>query len=134
MRRYGVIAPAFWTGQTGRSIKEAGKDARILAAYFITSPHANMIGLYYLPWPLIYHETGLTEEESRTAFRFLREIGFCDYDDKTEMVWVPNMAEFQIGKSLKPADHNIRAIEKLIESLPKNPFIDAFMQIGRAHV
>jgi hypothetical protein len=41
MRDYAKIAPQFWIGSTGKA------------------PHANMLGIYYLPPIFIAHEIGI---------------------------------------------------------------------------
>ena len=59
MRDYGKISPSFWTGKTGKAIKAGGQEAVVVAMYLMSSPHSNMIGLYYLPMMYLAHETGL---------------------------------------------------------------------------
>lgn len=49
MRDYAKISPKFWIGETGREMRELGLPARALAFYLMTSPHSNMLGIYYLP-------------------------------------------------------------------------------------
>jgi hypothetical protein len=81
MRNYSKVAPTFWTGATGRAIRKRGQDATILALYLITNPHANMYGLYYLPLPLIAHETGIPLEGASKGLRSLFQEGYCLYDE-----------------------------------------------------
>ncbi len=128
MRKYGVVAPAFWTGPTGKLLKQKPHHVRLLAVYLITSPHANMIGLYYLPWVVVPHESGLTQQEAQEGIGVLGspDIRFAEYDFDSEMVWVPEMARYQIGERLKRADNNRKAIENIVRSLPKNPFTEKF--------
>jgi hypothetical protein len=71
----------------------------------MTSPHANMLGLYYLPILYIAHETGLGLEGASKGLKSTIEAGFCSYDEDTEMVWVHEMAAYQVGKALKPGDN-----------------------------
>jgi hypothetical protein len=49
MRDYAKVAPTFWNGETGKKIRELGRDAQVVALYLITCPSSNWIGLYYLP-------------------------------------------------------------------------------------
>lgn len=49
MRDYAKVSPRFWLGETGRELRKAGAEAQVVAFYLMTSPHANMLGLYYLP-------------------------------------------------------------------------------------
>ncbi|ASF48096.1 hypothetical protein [Methylovulum psychrotolerans] len=59
MRDYGKVSPKFWTGRTGKAIKAEGMEAVLVAMYLMTSPHADMLGVYYLPTVYIAHDTGL---------------------------------------------------------------------------
>src|SRR5690348_12693492 len=97
MRHYSLILPPFWTGTTGKALRAAGKDIRILATYVLTCEHANMLGLYRLPVLYAAEETGLKRREVISAFKQLKAIGFADYDEATEFVWVVEMARFQLG-------------------------------------
>ncbi len=58
MREYGKVAPSFWTGKTGKLIRDLGYEARIVATHLLTGPQTNWIGLYYLSLPSLAHETG----------------------------------------------------------------------------
>lgn len=126
MRDYSKVSPRFWTGETGKQIKARGIEAQMLALYLQTSPHANMLGLYYLPIPFICHETGLSPEGASKALRSLSEVGFCAYDDASEHVFVFKMAEWQIGPSLSENDNRVKGIRKDFAALPKNPFSKDF--------
>lgn len=97
-----------------------------IALYLVTSPHANMIGLYYLPITLICHEVGCPFEGASKALRSLKQVNFCDYDDDSEMVWVYEMARYQVGGPLKVTDKRVHGIAKEYESLQKNRFLRAF--------
>lgn len=122
------MAPTFWTGMTGKKIRKTGRDAQVLAAYLLTSPHANMYGLYYLPVPFICHEVGFTEKGALKALQSLKEVGFCDYDQETEHVWVYEMAFYQIADSLKEKDNRVKGINDAYAAMPANPFLYAFYE------
>jgi hypothetical protein len=127
VRAYGKVTPAFWTGRTGRRIRAAGPAAQVVALYLLTGPHANMLGLYYLPLPFLVHETGLAEPAARAALERLAEAGFCRHDPATEFVWVVEMARFQVAERLAPADKRVTGIRRALERLPANPFTAAFV-------
>ncbi len=101
MRGYAKVAPRFWSGDTGRSLRAQGRDSLLVALYLLTSPSSNMIGLYYLPLATLCHETTVSLPVARRVLAGFGRLGFAFYDDDTEHVWVPEMPRFQIGEELK---------------------------------
>lgn len=127
MSDYGIISPHFWTGDTGRKIQQiGGAEAQVVALYLMTCRHRNALGLFYLPIQYISHETGLPIEEVSKGLAALCEAEFCAYDTHTEMVWIYNMAIWQIAESLKPGDNRVKWINQKYKDLPKNPFLKDF--------
>lgn len=126
MRDYGKVSPQFWIGKTGKEIREKGHEALIVSMYLLTNPHANMIGMYYLPIIYIAHETGLGLEGASKGLQRCVESGFCHYDETAEVVWVVEMAKYQIATSLKPSDNRCIGIQREYESQPKNLFLSEF--------
>lgn len=127
MRNYARVAPQFWTGNTGKALRK-DRDAQVLALYLMTCPAANMIGLYYLPLPVICHETGSPLQGARKALRRLSEGGFCLYNEVTEYVWIPEMARFQIGETLKPGDKQIAGIKLELQKHMQSGFAYKFIE------
>ncbi|MCL5500474.1 DNA-binding protein [Escherichia coli] len=128
MRDYATVAPQFWLGKTGRELRKQGAEAQVVSFYLMTSPHANMLGLYYLPVLYIAHETGLGYEGALKGLKSSIEAGFCSYDEDTEMVWVHEMAAYQVGKELKPGDNRCAGVRNEYSSLPENPFLSLFYE------
>jgi hypothetical protein len=75
-RTYARVLPTFWTGSTGKALRDLGRDAQVVAMYLITSPHSNMAGLYHLPLPYLAHDVGMTIEGASKVLRSLFEVGF----------------------------------------------------------
>ncbi|MDC4397626.1 hypothetical protein OHV36_02505 [Acinetobacter baumannii] len=125
MRDYGKVSPHFWTGTTGKKLRQT-PEGLIVAMYLMTSPHANMLGLYYMPLLYIAHETGLGFEGASKGLQSACEAGFCSYDEATETVWVHEMARFQVAESLKPADNRCKNVQKEYDSLPSSPYLSSF--------
>lgn len=125
-REYSKVGPRFWVGATGKAIRAAGKDAQIVAFYLMTSPHANMLGLYYLPIPYIAHETGLTIEGASEGLRRCIEAGFCAYDEAAECVWVFEMARYQIDERLDVKDKRCKGVQNWYDNLPENKYLGDF--------
>ncbi len=126
MRDYAKVSPRFWLGETGRELRKAGAEAQVVAFYLMTSPHANMLGLYYLPVLYLAHETGLGLEGASKGLKRAVEAGFCSYDHDAEMVWVHEMAAWQVGETLKPGDNRCAGVRNEYASLPENAFCQCF--------
>lgn len=126
MRDYAKIAPRFWIGATGKAIRKCGPEAQVVALYLLSSPHANMIGLYHLPIAYIAADTGIPFEGASKALTKLFECGFCGYDEDAEVVWVFEMAHFQIGGALKPLDKQCAGTQNAYDNVPENRFLPGF--------
>jgi hypothetical protein len=119
MRDYAKVAPSFWTGRTGRALR-GNAEAQIVAMYLMTCPHANMIGVFTCPLIYIAHETGLPLEGASKGLQSLIEAGFCSYEADLELVWVHEMARFQIGDSLKPTDNRTAGVRNEYDRIPRS--------------
>ena len=126
MREYAKVTPNFWIGSTGKKLRAAGMEAQIVSLYLITCPHANMLGLFYCPLMFIAHETGLGLEGASKGLQRAIEAGFCEYDDASEVVWVVEMATYQVAESLKASDNRAKGIQSDYDALPENPFLSRF--------
>jgi hypothetical protein len=125
VREYGKVSPQFWIGRTGKALR-GNPDAQIVALYLMTSPHANMIGVFHCPIAYIAHETGLTIEGASKGLRSLIEADFCTYDDDAEYVCVHEFAAYQVGDSLDPLDKRCKGVENELAKVPKGPCHQAF--------
>lgn len=126
MRDYAKLAPTFWTGTTGKELRRRGSEALLVGLYLVSSPSSNMLGLYYQPLLYMAHETGLGIEGASKGLAQCIEAGFCSYDPTTEIVFVHEMAAWQIGPSLKALDKRCLGVQKDYDALPDNPFLEAF--------
>ncbi len=129
MRDYSKVSSSFWTGDTGRQLR-GDSQAQVVALYLMTSPHANMIGVFHCPMIYIAHDTGSSLQGASKALLRLIEGGFCRYDEDAELVWVVEMAKFQVGESLKLADNRVKDVQKQFcaigNSLIKQEFFDKY--------
>lgn len=126
MRDYAKVIPKFWTGKTGKEIRKQGPEAVVVAMYLMTSPHSNMLGLYFQPTMYMAYETGLGMEGASKGLRSCIEAGFCSFDEASEMVWVHEMAAYQIADELKSTDKRSAGVQKDYDALQDNPFLGAF--------
>ena len=133
MRDYAKLAPTFWTGTTGKALRKKGHEAVIVALYLVSSPHSNMLGLFYQPLMYMAHETGLGIEGASKGLQWCIESEFCSFDEASEMVWVHEMAAWQIADALSSADKRCKGIQKDYDALPDNPFLAGwFDRYGKA--
>lgn len=127
MRDYAKVSPQFWTGRTGKALKAASPEAVIVAMYLMTSPHANMIGLYYCPLVYIAHDTGLGLEGASKGLQSCIEAGFCTFDADTDTVFVHEFAAYQIGDELSSKDLRSKGVANELSKAPKGVCHQAFM-------
>jgi hypothetical protein len=129
MRTFAQVRPSFWHGATGRQIRRCGHECQVLALYLISGPNAHALGLYYLPLTAVAHETGMTVEEVQSGIAKRCEIGFCAYDNESEVVFVVNMARFQIGERLERKDKNVTWVWREMEKMRSLPFFNLLLEI-----
>lgn len=128
MRDYSVVSPRFWIGTTGKELR-GNPPAQVLALYLMTSPHANMIGVFHCPLIYMAHETGLGMEVASKALQSLIEAKFCTYEESSETVFVHRMAAFQIGDHLSEQDKRCKGVEREWNNIPSRQLQQAFFAI-----
>ena len=128
MRDYGVVSPQFWIGKTGKSLR-GNAEAQLLALYLMTSPHANMIGVFHCPVLYMAHETGIPFEGALKALQSLVDADYCTYDEASESVFVHRMAAYQVAETLKPGDNRIKGVEREWQSIPSATLREAFFAL-----
>ncbi len=128
MREFAKISPQFWINERGRKIKKLGIETQLIALYLLTNPHVSMIGIYYLPFAFIEHETGLSPERTTKGLQGLIDVGFCSYDTESEYIWVHDLVFDQVGGQLKEQDNRVKAINEAYLGLPHLPFLNAFYE------
>jgi len=128
VRDYSKVGPQFWIGKTGKKLRAAGAAAQLVGLYLMTSPHANMTGLYYVSRESIAHETGLGLEGASKGLQSCIDAEFCSYDPESEMVWVHEMAFYQIAEKLSANDKRSAGVQNEYDALPDNPFLGKFFE------
>lgn len=128
MRDYSKVSPKFWIGKTGKALRKQGPEAMIVGMYLMTAPTSNMLGLYYLSLGTIAHETGLGMQGASKGLQSAIQAGFCAYDEESEVVWVYEMASYQIAESLKESDLRVKGVQNEYDALPENPYLARFFE------
>jgi hypothetical protein len=128
MRDYSKVSPQFWIGKTGKALRKQGAEAVVVGMYLMTGPNSNMLGLYYLDMPTIAHQTGLGFEGACKGLQGAIDAGFCAYDHEAEVVWVYEMAAYQIAPQLKPDDKRCIGVQNEYNDLPENEHLRGFYE------
>lgn len=130
MRDYSKVSASFWTGSTGKALR-GDHAAQIVCLYLMTSPHANMIGVYHCPILYIAHETGLSIQGASKGLARAIEGGFCTYSESSEVVFVHAFARYQLldgaGQALRGGDKRISAVLKAAANIPDASIRAAFV-------
>lgn len=128
MRDYAKVSPQFWTGPTGRAIRADGPETLIVAFYLMTAPASTMSGLFYLPITTVAHETGLSHEGASKALARVCELGFADYYEPLEVVWVVEMARHQLGETISTKDLRHKGLLRELYRYDRCPLLLIFWE------
>lgn len=132
MRNYCKVSPRLWTGSLGKRLR-GDAQAQALAAYLVSGPHANMIGLYHLPVGYIELDLGWTAKAAAKALRRLASEGFIRYDEEHERVWVVEHARIEFGDGMKLGDNRIKGIHGQLADHSNSALVEEFVgRYGRA--
>ena len=116
---YTKIESSFWQDDKMRDLSE---DARYLMLYFLSSPHRNILGFYYLPIPYACFDVQWPEERFQEGLQELLDNGRIKYDFETHVVLVINYLKHN---PLENPNQAKAAITKLDE-LPDTPLMQDF--------
>jgi hypothetical protein len=133
VNEYGKIRSAFWSRGTGKRLR-GDLETQVVALYLMSCPMRHMTGLFYMPLPVLAHETGVPLEGASKALRRLAEEDFAHYDDEEELWFVPAMAREQIGARLAEKDKRHRNVVAALAALKNHRFVHRFHDLyGEAY-
>lgn len=141
-RTYSKVLSKFWTGRTGRELKEQPLAYRTVAVWLLTSEPAtaNPYGLYVTTpaWIAGQIGSGLHEDDVARAIAWLEQAGFCLYDAGSLFIWVSHMAKVQLledeWKGLKESDWRTVNARKWYATCPDNPFLGPFFDLYASYL
>jgi len=84
---YTRVESQFWHDE---KVRQLSIESRYLMLYLLTSPHRNLVGIYYLPIPYACFDLGWDEKQFQKSLKELIEKGIVSYDEETNMVLVKN--------------------------------------------
>ena len=118
MRDYGKIQTHFWSSSELRAVSV---EAKLLAAYLLSSPHTNMIGCFRLPHAYASADLNLTVGRIGELMGELETAGFAQYDAAEMWVIMPRFLKFNRIENPNQA----KAAAALVARVPENPRIRA---------
>lgn len=116
MRDYGRVYSSFWQSPDCRTLTE---DARTLALYLLTCPHATLIGCYRLPDAYAADDLQWSSERVREGFAKLSESGFVVRDDATQWVLVAKYLKWNQFENPNVARAAVKAFDQVPEGRVK---------------
>ena len=119
---YTRVESKFWQDEKMRAVSD---DARYMMLYFLTSPHRNILGFYFMPSPYACFDLGWNEEQFRKALQELLQAGCIKYDKINHVVLIQNYLKHN---PLENPNQVKSAIDKLDE-IPQTPLIKDFLTI-----
>lgn len=133
MRAYAKVSPLFWVQGSGKRLR-GDPEAQALAQHLLSGPSSTMIGLYYLPIPVLAHELGWSIEAATKALQRVCDAGFATYDPSKELAWVFNAARIEFGDGLNLKDRRVKGIINQLAPFGNHPFVQAFLHLyGEAY-
>jgi len=119
---YTRVESRFWQDEKMRLVSS---DARHLMLYLLTSPHRNILGMYFLPIPYACFDLGWDEHRFGKGLSELLGKGCIKYDEENHVVLVIN---FLKHNPLENQNQVKSAVDKL-EQLPQTPLIKDLYEI-----
>lgn len=118
---YTKIESKFWQD---KRIQKLSIEARYLMLYLLTSPHRNIIGIYYLPVSYACSDLGLNDQQFGKLLKELIDNDFVSYDEESNMVLVKNYLEHNPLEN----QNQIKGAIKKLNELPETFLIFEFYE------
>ena len=119
---YQKIEGTFWTDP---KIQQLSPQEKLLFVYLITNSHVHYSGIYYLPKSVIAEETGLPNHTISNGLESLMDGMLIRCDDPKKIIWVINMARYQVTQGNKV--NLIKGFASQFNKLHKSTLIKEFL-------
>lgn len=113
MRLYGSIHTKFWANP---DIQKISDQAKLLAAYLLSSSHTNMLGCFRVPMGYIAEDLKWDFFAVTKAFAELTAINYLTYDAENSWVFIHQFLKYNPIENPNQGRH----ITKLFNETPKN--------------
>jgi hypothetical protein len=117
---YKSIHDTFWTDP---KVKKLKPETKLAYLYLITNHHSHYSGIYYLPVDMVSLETGISKKNVKDIFGSLKSDKFMKYDNDMAIVWVINMAKYQIN-----GQKQVQGAANHLSTLHNCPLIKEFLE------
>lgn len=121
MRDYGRVYSSFWQSPETRTFSE---DARVLALYMLTSPHANLIGCFRLPDAYAADDLQWNPERVREGLLELERNGFLTRDEASKWVFIHKYLKWNAFENGNVAEAARKAFDQ-VPSIALKPLLAA---------
>ena len=125
MSRYTTVESIIWHDEKFRSLPE---DARTLFLYLLTSPHSNMLGIFYLPKLYACSDLQWEPERYQRGIDTLCDTLLIEVDK--DIIWVKNYLKHNPIKGPK----QITGAANRLMTLPDTKLIGPFMKNLEKHL
>ncbi len=124
--RYSKVFVKIWHSKDFRTLSG---DAKLLFVYLLTSPHRNMGGFYYLPFPYLCFDIGLDENRVTKAFEELEDRGMAVYDKDAQVVLIRKWFHYNPIEN----ENQAKGLNKQLAEIPKSRLFEAFVNCVKEH-
>ncbi|MDI9418754.1 MAG: hypothetical protein QM399_01065 [Bacillota bacterium] len=124
--RYSKVFVKIWHSKDFRTLSG---DAKLLFVYLLTSPHRNMGGFYYLPFPYLCFDIGLDENRVAKAFQELEDRGMAVYDKDAQVVLIRKWFLYNPIENQNQA----KGLNKQLAEIPKSRLFESFVNCVKEH-
>lgn len=120
MSRYRNIYCQIWNDDKFPFLSDA---CQLVAFHLLTTPYSTPFGLYKAPLEALAIEKRWIIEKYRVAFNELSNSGFCLYDEKYHVIYLPKFLKYNL-----PANPNVlKHWAGVFSEIPPSPFKKAFL-------
>lgn len=114
MNKTSIIQLKIWSDKKFKSLAES---TRYLYLYLLTSPHANNLGLFYLPISYISCDLNWNNDNTINNIKILESKNFIKYDMENEVVFISNYLKY--NNDFWQNKNNIKKLNKYIFNIPE---------------
>ena len=108
----------------GAALRRCSSNARLVRMYVATAPARTSEGIFPMSLGYASIDTGLTEDEVRSALKELDAVGLVGWDEEQELVL--DRESLEVMNYTSADDRRLKAAVKLIRTLPASPLIHEF--------